>query len=104
MVETAALHEMQDAFVWRAVSGESDAAHTVCTGSRELAMNTDNRIDRRMSPQEFAAVFDAAKAHALALRREAIRDFWLGVERALRRGFDAFRFSSVRFERGMESQ
>jgi len=66
-------------------------------------MNTEH-IDRRMSPQEFAAVLDAAKARALELRREAIRDFWLGVEGAVRRGFDPFRFSHVRLERGMESQ
>ena len=35
-----------------------------------------DRSDRRYSPQEFAALHDAAKARAVAARDEAIEAFW----------------------------
>ena len=47
-------------------------------------MTTQHSLSR-LSPLEYAAVIDAAKARALELRREAIREFWSAVARAVRR-------------------
>jgi len=46
-------------------------------------MNTD-LIHHRLSPQEYAALMDAAKLHAIALRREAIHAFRHAVARGAR--------------------
>ena len=47
------------------------------------------RSDRRYSPQEFAALHDAAKARAVAARDQAVEAFWAaavdGVRAAGRR-------------------
>jgi len=50
-------------------------------------MNTEH-FHRQLSPREHAAFIDAAKLRATELRDEAIRDFWLAVERAVLRGWD----------------
>ena len=39
----------------------------------------NERIDRRLSPTDYAALVDAAKQRALELRLEAIGDFWAGI-------------------------
>lgn len=44
-----------------------------------------------LSPLEHAALMDAAKARALELRREAIRDFWSAVGLAIRSAGRAIR-------------
>jgi hypothetical protein len=41
-------------------------------------MNTES-LHKRLTPMEYAALFDAAKVRALELRSEAIRDFWLAA-------------------------
>lgn len=52
-------------------------------------MNTGH-WNEHLPPLEYAARFDAAKAHALELRAEAIDAFWSGlarnVGRSIRRG------------------
>jgi hypothetical protein len=53
-------------------------------------MNTDH-IHHRLSPQEYAALMDAAKLHAMALRREAIRGFWRAVDRGVRSAWRSVR-------------
>ncbi len=45
---------------------------------------TTDLIYHRLSPQAYAALMDAAKLHAIALRREAIRAFWRAVARGAR--------------------
>jgi DNA-binding GntR family transcriptional regulator len=40
---------------------------------------THERFDRRLSPQDHAALFDAAKRRAAELRSAAMREFWRGV-------------------------
>jgi hypothetical protein len=42
-----------------------------------------------LSPLEFAALMDAAKARAVEARREAINDFWAAVARGIRRAWRA---------------
>ena len=49
-------------------------------------MNTQH-LHRQRSPQEHAALVAAAKRRAVELRDEAIHDFWLAVERAIRRSW-----------------
>jgi hypothetical protein len=45
-------------------------------------MNKQN-LHERLSPQMYAALFDAAKARAVQLRGEAIGDFLEGAARAI---------------------
>lgn len=47
-------------------------------------MNTQ-ALHHRLSPQEYNALKDAAKARAVELRREAIDAFWSGAAGVLRR-------------------
>ena len=49
-------------------------------------MHTEH-FHRQLSPQDHAAFIDAAKLRAVELRDQAIRDFWLAVERAARRAW-----------------
>jgi hypothetical protein len=53
-------------------------------------MNTD-RIDRTLSPRDYAALTDAAKRRAEELRREAASDFWRAVEHAVSQAMSALR-------------
>lgn len=53
-------------------------------------MNTD-LIHHRLSPQEYAALMDAAKLHAIALRREAIHAFRHAVARGARAAWRSVR-------------
>lgn len=39
-----------------------------------------------LSAQQYAALMEAAKVRAIALRREAIDDFWRGADAAFQRG------------------
>jgi hypothetical protein len=55
-------------------------------------MNTEH-LHNSMSPLEYAALIDAAKVRAMALRRQALRDFWL----ALGRGTCSVREALARF-------
>jgi hypothetical protein len=48
-----------------------------------LAMNTEHPPSYR-SPQEHAALVDAAKLRAVALRKEAIDAFWATLARSAR--------------------
>jgi hypothetical protein len=53
-------------------------------------MNTEHWIER-LSPQEYAALFDAARQRAHELRIEALRDFWDGLAQGVRRGWQTIR-------------
>lgn len=46
-------------------------------------MNTE-RLIHSLSPEDYAALMDAAKLRATQLRGEAMRDFWSAVARGLR--------------------
>lgn len=46
-------------------------------------MHTD-LLHKSLSPLDYAALTDAAKERAVALRREAIRAFWTAAARGLR--------------------
>jgi hypothetical protein len=52
-------------------------------------MKTRPHHHHGLSPLEFAALVDAAKARALEARREAINDFWTAVVRSIRRAWRA---------------
>ena len=53
-------------------------------------MHTDHRPQYR-SPQDHAALFDAARAQARLLRRAAVDAGWAAVARWVRRGLQAAR-------------
>ena len=61
-------------------------------------MLTDHRL-QRLSPQDHAAIHDAAKAHARVLRREAIDALWAAIERRLRQALQAARLAVTRATR-----
>ncbi len=52
-------------------------------------------LHKRLSPAAYAAVTDAARRRAVALRREAISAFWAGVARGLRGACRAVRRKSA---------
>ena len=51
-------------------------------------MNTES-LHKRLTPMDHAPLFEAAKARALELRREAIHDFWHAAARGARRAWRA---------------
>jgi hypothetical protein len=56
-------------------------------------MNTEHP-PRYRSPQEHAALVDAAKLRAVALRKEAIDAFWATLARSARDAWRKFRHSA----------
>ena len=52
---------------------------------------TTDLIHHQLSPQEYAALMDTAKLHAIALRREAICVFWRAVARGARAAWRSVR-------------
>jgi hypothetical protein len=61
-------------------------------------MSTEH-LQQPLSPQEHAALIDAAKLRAMELRREAMRDFWSAVRRAVRRSWHRATRESARARR-----
>lgn len=53
-------------------------------------MNTDP-LAGKLSPQDHAALIDAAKRRAEELRRAAASDFWRAVEHAVRQAMSGLR-------------
>jgi hypothetical protein len=90
MVGEAVLRRAQHGFVFRAVSGAQGLAYSEFMSSPHhegLTMNTEHP-PRYGSLQEHAALVDAAKLRAAAMRKEAIDAFWAMLARSAR---DAWR-------------